>query len=222
MPSDFDLPQLIDTFDKLRLLTDPNSSYVQNAVMAAGRQYDRLILTAFQATAKTGEAAGTSTSFTGGNEVDVATGGSTAKLNVAKLREVKRLMMANFIDFDYEEAFIAITAYDHDALLGEIQVVSTDFNAGAPVLSEGRVQSFMGFRFIHCELVESVCAGTNEVTLPVWVKSGMHLGIWDDMKHDISQRNDLQGIPWQVYTTMTAGATRIEENKVYAIESYRT
>ena len=41
-PSDFDLPQLIDSFDRLRLLTDPQSSYVQNAVMAAGRQLDRL------------------------------------------------------------------------------------------------------------------------------------------------------------------------------------
>jgi hypothetical protein len=49
----------------------------------------------------------------------------------------------------------------------------------------------------------------------------MHLGLWNDMKNSVSQRNDLQGEPWQVYTTMTAGATRIEEDKVYAIESYR-
>jgi hypothetical protein len=27
-PSDFDLPQLIDDFDKLRLITDPSSAYV--------------------------------------------------------------------------------------------------------------------------------------------------------------------------------------------------
>lgn len=220
-PSDFDLPQLIDSFDKLRMITDPKSSYVQNAVMAAGRQFDRLICTAFTGTAKTGESGSTSTIFTAGNEVDVAVGGANSKLNVAKLREAKRLMMANHIDFDMEEAYVGITAADHDALLGEIQVVSADFNGGAAVLKDGKIMEFMGFRFIHCELIETMLAGTNEVTLPVWVKSGMHLGVWNDIQNSVDQRADLQGRPWQLYTSMTAGATRLEENKVYAIESYR-
>src|SRR3990167_4204442 len=42
-PSDFDLPQLIDSFDKLRILTEPESQYVMNGVIAAGRQIDRTI-----------------------------------------------------------------------------------------------------------------------------------------------------------------------------------
>jgi hypothetical protein len=220
-PSDFDLPQLIDTFDKLRLITDPQSSYVRNAVLAAGRQMDRLICAAFTGTAKTGETGATSTSFTSGNEVDVATGGANSKLNVAKLREAKRLMMANHVDFDMEEAYVGITAADHDSLLGDIQVVSADFNGGQAVLKDGKIMEFMGFKFIHCELIETVLAGTNEVTLPVWVKSGMHLGLWNDIQNSVDQRADLQGRPWQLYTQMTAGATRLEENKVYAIESYR-
>lgn len=220
-PSDFDLPQLIDTFDKLRLITDPESSYVQNAVMAAGRQFDKLIIDAFLGDAKTGETGSTTTSFIAANEVDVATGGANSKLNVAKIKAVKELMMANEIDFDMEQAYIGITAADHAALLNEIQVISSDFNGGMPVLQNGKVVSFLGFQFIHTELIETQLAGTNEVTLPVWVKSGMHLGVWDDIQNDVSQRKDLQGLPWQLYTTMTAGATRLEEDKVYAIESYR-
>lgn len=220
-PSDYDLPQLIDSLDKLRMIADPQSSYVQNAVMAAGRQFDRLICSAFTGTAKTGETGATSTSFVANNEVDVAVGGANSKLNLAKLREVKRLMMSNFVDFDAEEVYVGITAADHDALLGEIQIVSADYNGGMPVLRDGKIMEFMGFKFIHCELIETVLAGTNEVTLPVWCKSGMHLGMWNDVKNTVSIRHDLQNEPWQLYTVMTAGATRIEENKVYAIESYR-
>jgi hypothetical protein len=220
-PSDFDLPQLLDSFDKLRLITDPESSYVQNAVMAAGRQFDKLIIGAFLSDAKTGETGATSTIFTAANEVDVATGGANSKLNVAKIKAVKELMMANEVDFEMEQAYIGITAADHASLLNEIQVISSDFNGGMPVLQNGMVQSFLGFQFIHTELIETQLAGTNEVTLPVWVKSGMHLGVWDDIQNDVSQRKDLQGLPWQLYTTMTAGATRLEEDKVYAIESYR-
>jgi len=220
-PSDFDLPQQIDEFDKLRLITDPSSAYVQNAVMAAGRQFDKLIAAAFIGTAKTGEAGGTSTIFTAANEVDVATGGANSKLNVAKIKAVKELMMSKHIDFDTEEAYIGITAADHASLLNEIQVISSDFNGGMPVLQSGMISSFLGFRFIHCEQLETSLAGTNEVTLPVWVKSGMYLGLWNDIQNSVSQRNDLQGEPWQIYTKMTAGATRLEENKVFAIESYR-
>lgn len=219
-PSDFDLPQLIDEFDKLRLITDPSSAYVQNAVMAAGRQYDRLILGAILGSAKTGEAGGTTTSFTAANEVDVAVGGAASKLNVAKIKAVKELMMSKFVDFDMEEVYIGITAADHASLLNEIQVISSDFSA-RPVLMDGKVSEFLGFKFVHCELIETALAGTNEVTLPVWCKSGMYLGDWNQMNNSVSRRNDLQGEPWQVYTKMTAGATRLEENKVYAIESYR-
>lgn len=219
-PSDFDLPQLIDEFDKLRLITDPSSAYVTNAVMAAGRQMDRLICAAFTGVAKTGESGATSTSFTAANEVDVAVGGANSKLNVAKIKAVRELMMSKHIDFDMEECYIGITAADHASLLNEIQVVSTDFNS-RPVLVDGKITQFLGFNLIHCELIETALAGTNEVTLPVWVKSGMHLGIWNDIQNSVSRRNDLQGEPWQVYTKMTAGATRIEENRVFAIESYR-
>jgi galactitol-specific phosphotransferase system IIB component len=220
-PSDFDLPQQIDSFDKLKMITDPSSMYVQNAVNAALRQQDRLILAAFTGTAKTGETGATSTIFTAANEVDVAVGGANSKLNVAKIKAVKELMEANDVDFETEEVFIGITAADHASLLNEIQVISSDFNSGAPILQQGRVVEFLGFKLIQSQLVETVLAGTNEVTLPVWCKSGMHCGIWDEMKTDVSQRKDLQGLPWQVYLTMSAGATRLEEDKVYAIESYR-
>jgi len=219
-PTDSDLPQMIDEFDKLRLITDPESIYVRNAVNAARRKQDRHILNAFFGTAKTGEAGSTSTSFTAANEVDVATGGSNSKLNVAKIKAVKELMEANDVDFEVEEAFIGITAADHASLLNEIQIISKDF-ASEAVLEKGQVKKFLGFTLIQSQLVETVLAGTNEVTLPVWVKSGMYLGTWSDIKNSVSQRHDLQGEPWQLYTTMTAGATRLEENKVYAIESYR-
>lgn len=221
-PTDYDANQLIDQFDKLRLLSDPQSKYVQNAHKAMGRKQDIEIIKAFTGTAKTGVNGGTSTSFTATNEVDVAEGGANSRLNVAKIRAVKELMERNYIDFEMEEAFIGITARDHSALLNEIQIIGRDFKNGeAPVLVNGRVTEFLGFKFIQSELIESQLAGTNEVTLPVWVKSGMHFGIWNDITTDVSQRKDLRGLPWQAYVYGTFGATRLEENKVYAIESYR-
>ena len=221
-PSDFDLPQMIDTFDKLRLLTDPESSYTQNAVYGAGRKIDTLIILAFQATAKTGEQGATSTVFTAANEIDVAVGGANSRLNVAKLLGVKEIMRSNFVDFDMDEVYCGLTAKDESSLLNEIQIISSDFNGGdRPVMKDGKMTRFLGITFKYCELIESVAAGVSEVNVPVWAKSGMHLGMWNDIQTEISRRVDVRGIPWQSYVTATFGATRIEENKVYNIESFR-
>ncbi len=219
-PIDSDINQMIDTFDKLRILTDLQGPYTRNAVNALGRKKDRRILDAFTGTAKTGKQGGTSTSFTAANEVDVATGGAQSRLNVAKMIAVRELMMANYIDFDREEAYIGITAKDHSQLLKEVQIINKDYNDSL-VLKDGKVKSFMGFQMIHCELIETVLAGTNEVTLPVWVKSGMYLGVWGNVQVSVDPRPDIRGKPFQVYAKMTMGATRLDEEKVFAIESYR-
>ena len=68
---------------------------------------------------------------------------------------------------------------------------------------------------------ETVAAGTNEVNVPVWAMSGMHLGVWNDMQASISVRHDIQGEPYQAYVKQSLGATRIDEKKVFNIESYR-
>jgi len=217
-PSDFELPQLIDSSDKLRLLNDPSSAYLQNAIQAANRKKDDLIYAAFFGTAKTGEVGGTSTAFGATQFVSVNTGGTASNLNVAKLRAGKRILMANEVDFDEDQVYCAISSVEHDSLLNEIQVVSTDFN-DKPVLVEGRVTRFLGINFIISERMTTAtddAAGTSR-QIPMWAKSGMHLGVWNDMQTDITQRRDLSGMPWQAYLAMSMGATRLEEKKIVRI-----
>ena len=62
-PTDYDLPQMIDTFDKARLLLDPTGMYTQAAVKAHMRKIDTIIFDAFFADAKTGKSGGTTTAF---------------------------------------------------------------------------------------------------------------------------------------------------------------
>lgn len=213
-PSDFDLPQMIDSFDKLRLLIDPQSAYVQNAVQAAGRKMDSIILAAMNGTAKTGLSGSTSTVLPSAQKVAVGFGASAnTGLTVAKLREAKRILMAANVDLESDQITCAIGATQHDNLLAEAQVISTDFN-DKPVLVEGKIMRFLGINFIHTELVES--SGANKL-IPVYAKSGVHLGMWNDITTDVSQRKDVQGLPWQAYVYMTVGATRLEEAKVVQI-----
>lgn len=218
-PVDYDLPQLIDSFDKLRLIIDPASAYVQNAVAAMGRAIDDEIIAGALGTNMTGTNATTSTSFAAGQVVSVQQGAaSPTGLTVAKLREAKRILMTNEVDLDNDPLYCVVKAKQLDNLLAEVQVISSDFNEH-PVLTEGRITRFLGINFIHTERVTNGTddqAGTSDQVI-MYAKSGLHLGLWNDISTDISQRKDLQGIPYQAYVYGTFGATRLEEKKITKI-----
>jgi hypothetical protein len=52
-PEDYDWADLIDNFDKLRLLADPQSAYSQNGLYAMGRAIDDVIISGIFGTNKT-------------------------------------------------------------------------------------------------------------------------------------------------------------------------
>lgn len=217
IPSDYDLPQLVDDFDKLKMLLDPTSSFALSAVHAAGRQIDRTILAAIQGTNYTGEKATDSTILPSGQKVAVNFGSSAdVGLTVAKLREAKRILMANNVDMNSEEFYCIVKSKQHDNLLAEAQVISSDFNPQA-VLVEGRVTRFLGFNIIHTELLPADGTDTDADAVFCFAKSGVYLGLWKDIETSVAPRYDLQGIPWQVYVKLSMGATRLEEKKVVQI-----
>lgn len=218
-PVDYDLPQLLDSFDKLRLIVDPMGPMGQNAAYAIERAMDNEIIAGVTGTNYTGQTGATSTTLPSAQVVTVQQGAaSSTNLTVAKLRKAKQLLMAAEVDLDVDPLYCAVNATNHDNLLSEVQVVSTEFNE-KPVLVEGKITRFLGINFIHTELLTTGTddqSGTSTI-VPVWAKSGMYLGVWEDVFTHISQRNDLQGIPWQVYLKSTFGATRLEEKKVVQI-----
>lgn len=219
LPQDYDLPQLIDSFDKLRMLTDPMSSYVENAVYAMGRAQDQEILSGLTGTNQTGTSGGTATTLPSTQIVTVGQGAASAtNLTVAKLKAAKKILLQNEVDLDSDTIYCAVTAANHDSLLSEVQVINTDYN-DKPVLVEGRIQRFLGIEFIHTELLST---GTDDLSgtstaVPMWAKSGAYMGEWSTIQTDISQRKDLQGLPYQAYVFGTFGATRLEEKKVTQI-----
>lgn len=222
VPRDFQYPALIDNFDKLRLIVEPDSAEVQNAAFALGRKQDDEIIRAFFGTAKTGVDGTTSTTFgaaNGSQSVSVLQGATSAtNLTVAKLREARRILMANEVDVDSEPLTCVVTSKQHDSLLAEAQVINLDYN-DKPVLVEGKITRFLGINFIHCERLTTASDDqtTTSRQVPLFAKSGMYFGQWNGITTDVSVRNDLVSLPWQVYAKATFGATRLEEKKIVRI-----
>ncbi len=218
-PSDYDLAQLLDSFDKLRLLIDPMSSYVTNSVYSLGRAMDQVILNGLLGTNYTGNNGGTAVALPASQVVSVAQGAASAtNMTVAKLRAGKKILMANEVDLDSDQIFMALNAANHDSLLAEVQVVSDEFN-DKPVLVEGKITRFLGIDFIHTELLSTGTddLGGTSTQCPMWAKSGAYMGVWEDIMTDVRQRGDLRSLPYQAYVKGTFGASRLEEKKVVQV-----
>lgn len=209
-PTDFEWADLIDDQDKLRMLIDPTSPYAINGAYALGRAMDGLIIDAALGTSKTGENGTDNTAFDNANQQIAA---ATTGLTIAKLREAKKIMLENEVDVDMDPLYIAVTAAQLDDLLGTTEVTSADYNT-VKALVQGSIDSFMGFKFIHTELL-GVDSSTNRRVI-AWARSGVHLGLWNDINSRISERDD-KSYSTQVYVKGTFGATRTEEGKVVEI-----
>lgn len=216
-PSDFELPQLIDEFDKLKMLIDPQSSFVLNAHQAANRQIDDVAIAAFFANAVTGTTGTVLTPPLAANVIAVNQGAaSNTGMTVAKLRAAKKLLRGYEVDLDTDPVSVIMSADQEDDLMAEAQVINLDYN-DRPVLVEGRIIRFLGMDFIHSERLPTVAGQPTYRRCPVFAKSGMHIGIWNDITTNVTQRTDLTSQPWQAYVKLSIGATRLEEKKIIEI-----
>lgn len=239
-PNDYDWADLIDNQDKLRMLIDPAGPYTQAGVWAMGRAMDDEIISGFFNANNTGENGTVSTStlyaFNSNSQSVAATVGASAAtgLNIAKLRRAKRILLEAQVDIDNDQLFAVISAKQHDDLLNEAQAVSLDYNT-QPVLVNGKISAFMGFNFIVTERIPggsgfnaainpaissadsdgSYVAGSRWM-VPCFAKSGLALGLWNDIQASVDRRPDKRN-SFQVYVTGTFGAARLEEKRCVII-----
>lgn len=239
-PNDYDWADLIDNQDRLRMLIDPAGPYTQAGVMAMGRAMDDEIIAGFFGSNNTGEngtsATGSLYAYNSNSQSVAATvGGSAATgLNIAKLRAAKRKLLEAEVDVDNDQLFAVISAKQHDDLLNEAQAVSLEYN-NRPVLVDGKITSFMGFNFIHSERIPGAANFNTSINplvtsadsdgsysagarwmVPVFAKSGLALGMWNDIQASVDRRADKRN-SWQVYVTGTFGAARLEEKRCVII-----
>lgn len=209
-PVDYEWADLIDDQDKLRMLIDPTSPYAINGAYAMGRAIDDEVISAALGAAKTGENGTTSTAFDTANQ-QIAVG--AAGLTVAKLREALEIFRGNDVDLEMDPLYIACTAKQLTDLLETTEVTSSDYNT-VKTLVNGDIDTFLGFKFLQIERLGIDSSDDRRVF--AWAKSGLHLGVWNDITTNISERPD-KSYSNQVYVKETIGATRTEEKKVVEI-----
>lgn len=215
---DYEWADLIDNQDLVRTLIDPASEYSKSAMMSLGRSMDDEIVAAIDAVAFTGADGSTQVSFDTNMIVDVqtvwpSTTAADTGLNLAKLIEARKLLGNNDVDPD-EEVFVPVNARQISSLLKDERVVSGDYNAALPLVS-GKISKVAGCTLVPCNRITTDANGDDKI--PFYTRSGMLMGLGQDMTARISERAD-KSYATQVYASMIIGATRMEEKRVGYIE----
>jgi hypothetical protein len=229
----FDTGDLVDSFDKVRMLIDPTSPYTQSMVYALGRAWDDVLLggtdnpgeknigtfkdgtqagAVIYGTAFSGKAGATSNTFPAGQKVAVNFGGTNVGLTVPKLLDARRIIKKGNVDLDAESLYIAVNAKGEADLLNTTQVTSADYNS-VKALVGGDVDSFLGATFKRLERIPN--DGTSSL-YPLYVKSGLKMAIAKDIQTEVERRADKK-FSWYVYACMGIGGVRMEEEKVVQI-----
>lgn len=213
-----EIVQLIDTYQKLETIVDPTSGYVQAASAATGRYWDDGIINASTGTRQIGTDIGSLApdSFSTTNFQVASTFGSSSAsgLTVAKIIEAKRILEHYHNDLEMDRPTIVIGSQQHADLFNQVQVVSTEFRPIDAQVSGGRVRQILGFDVV---VSERLSVASSVRTVIIFVKTGLHLGLWMDMENYIDQRIDLSGRPFQLTTRTMFGALRMQAGKVISV-----
>lgn len=210
----------VDWQDVLRVLADPQNHYVERINRAINRKIDNAIITAFEATAKAGEAADVNKTFDTNMVVDVTVrdAGVTSAdlgLNVAKLLKAGELLDDAEVE-PGEERYLLCPPRQMTSLLSSVKVQSADYNE-IMALKTGKINKYAGFTFINLPKKYLPVDGNSDDKCYFWVKSGMMMAMAKEPMVRIDPRPDLSYIT-QIYGALDFGVTRMNEQKVGYIE----
>lgn len=202
--SDYIAPEYTDIFDQSHVNYEERQELVQVVSGAIGRRADQIKLDALAAS---------STSLTVSNDI----GGTDTNLNVAKIREAKRLLDGGNVPKG--DRYFSMHADGLSSLLGETEIGSTDYNA-VRALVAGEVNTYLGFTFVTFgDMDEGGLAidASSDRTHFAWHKDALGYA------ESISQRSEINYIPektsWLVTAMLSAGATAIDDEGIVILTS---
>lgn len=234
---EWELGEMIDKQDTERMLTNPQSAYVQAFAASFARQRDKTILDAFFADAATGKTGATNVSFPAGQQiaVDFVESGSVtnSSLTLGKLRRAVELL--GDVGAEDGEMYIAVTRREISAMLRTVEYNSADYVLARPLMDAGfggPLPKFMGLNWVV--LPNRVTApdgstlltmfnldGSNHRRIPVWSKKGMLFA--QTAGTEINAAPDpTKSFNTRLHGRASFGATRLEEVRVVEIKCSTT
>lgn len=208
---------IIDTFDSIKMDLNPQEGIVQSMIAAYHRDIDATIIAAYFGANKVDKAAASTVNFDTTNIVAKtdASGDVLGKIALA----ISKLQDKD-VDIEQEEIYMVVPPSVETALKDAGFYVSSDYQ-DSKVLTGKKLPPYGGVNFVRYNLAKTNIGSTetpnNVYRCPIFCKSGVGLGKWEDFVVSVDKRADLSNAT-QIYMEYALGATRLEEAKCAAID----
>lgn len=205
---DWDDGDMIDDQDKVRMLVDPKSEYVQAMVQGLNRAKDDVIIAAALGNAR---ATAGNVALTSGQKI--ANGGTG--MTKAKIIQAKQIFRSNEADeYTGEELYMTYGNKQLSDILSDTTLTNQDFVL-LRLLQEGNInQKWAGFNWIPSERLP-ISGGIRSCF--GWAKSGLTYGEGENVMTRVGE-DPSKGFNVRVYAKMTIGSVRTEEEKVVQVD----
>jgi len=197
----------IEHEDKVQMLADPNSAYARSQAMAMNRSWDDQIIAAATGDSLDGDHLGVV--FPGEQVI----GDGTAPISFDYITAIQELFLKNDIDMLVPKVAV-IGPTQVRKLMQLTEQTSADYvtrEALQKLSSTGIVPNWMGFTWIVSTLLED--PGTGEISCLFYCQDAIGLSINQEVFTRIGENPDKLYM-WQVFSQYTAGATRVEDEKI--------
>lgn len=234
---DFFSADLVDKEDKLRTIMNPENEYTKAIGMALGREIDLIVIEGALGAAYGGKKGTQQVALPDSQKVAAFVSGELtgSKLNIPTLRVVRKKAKQSEAMEDGEMWVFVYAAAQADDLLGTTEVTNSDFNT-IRALVNGEVDTYMGFKFIHTELLPfndsaitysdadgsvgaggaTISAGEGRRCFAMKPNSAVLCALGLEVNGRV---DELPGKHFskQVYGSLTMGSTRMEEVQVIEV-----
>lgn len=213
-PRPFDKTTWIDEHDTIMLgsLPDPQGPTVSNHAIACNRLKDIILINAMLGTNYTGAQGTTATTLPAGQQIAVNLGGgANTGLTLAKLIAASYTLDNNDVD-EMDRVYVYAAKQLNNLLVNVDQVSNVLYNE-VRALYKGRVEEFMGFKFIRTQLLPVTSNIRSNIA---YQKDFVQMGIGADLKTHIDILA-AQSHAVQVRSVILLDATRLEEAGVVSV-----
>lgn len=197
---------VVELEDPVQMLVDPNSTIARAQGMGMGRAIDDIIIDAMGGNAL--DANKQNVAFTSGQTV----GDGTDEMDGDVVKEVLEKFYSNDVEGDMPKTFV-IGEKQMRSLLMEDEVINRDYMMQT-ALANGVLPNYLGFDWVISTRLDA--PASDELYCFAFTPYAMGLQVNRDISTIVAQDPSLS-FAWRIYTYMTMGCVRVEDEHIVRV-----
>lgn len=204
---------MIDSEDKVRMLVDPTSSYMEEIAGEFNRTIDDKLIEALLGNSYEGKAGATVSALPAAQQIAHGSAG----LTLAKVKQAYKILLKGNVDPDREDLILLTNAEGYEDLMNDTGLVNVQ-NVPFQVNSNAKVPMVAGFKVVVCERLTSYsgtsAASSNRPAI-AFCASALRLGMANFEKS--LSKEALKNLNWVLALKTSFGVARASDERVVDI-----